>query len=374
MKKLFLFVLAIAACEFCGYASTVGSRPDSLKISRKYWFEGPLEYGDFTQKKSADGTMDLVCSFDYERRDGKADNTNLDMPFVSAYMKRDDSWFDPDYMTKERLALAQIVFDYAEVCNRRAQDELLYGDYEYAEDVVDEYLSKASDFYDKIDRATDGARDTLALRFYADSVKTLLDNTRLPDLYEMRKTSRLSSSICGYAGYQHESYQDFLGNKLTGFNGVGFGTYLEFGRLVLFGDCFIGAGKALSSTSIPLEIYNNDKLGALSYSVSAGLSLGKGLGGRFTPFFGVGGAALSIEDIDDQVSGFRTQWGVNIVLVPSRHVYISGGDDWIVSETTIQAKLYMARTTFDGCEDPCTSINFSLCVGFGMGSAKARRK
>ena len=373
MKKLFLFVLAIAACEFCGYASTVGSRPDSLKISRKYWFEGPLEYGDFTQKKSADGTMDLVCSFDYERRVGKADDTNLDMPFVSAYMKRDASWFDPDYMTKERLALAQIVFDYAEVCNRRAQDELLYGDYEYAEDVVDEYLSKASDFYDKIDRATDGARDTLALRFYADSVKTLLDNTRLPDLYEMRKTSRLSSSICGYAGYQHESYQGFLGNKLTGFNGVGFGTYLEFGRFVLFGDCFIGAGKALSDIPDLVDIYNKDKLEALSFSVSAGLSLGKGFGGRFTPFFGVGRGAISIKETEDQASGFRTQWGVNVVLVPSRNVYISGGSDWGISETIIQAKVYVARTSFENA-DPCTSINFSLCIGYGMGSARARRK
>ena len=372
MKKLFLFVLAIAACEFCGYASTVGSRPDSLKISRKYWFEGPLEYGDFTQKKSEDGTMDLVCSFDYERRDGKADNTNLDMPFVSAYMKRDDSWFDPDYMTKERLALAQIVFDYAEVCNRRAQDELLYGDYEYAEDVVDDYLSKASDFYDKIDRATDGARDTLALRFYADSVRNLLDNTKLPDLYKMSKVSGRSSSFCGYAGYQYEGYQDYLGRSLSGFNGVGFGAYFESGRFVLFGDCFIGAGKAVEQ--IPsFDIYKNDKLEAMSFSVSAGLSLGKGTGGRFTPFFGLGRGVLAIKETEDQVGGFRTQWGVNVILVPSRNVYISGGSYWGITETIIQARVFVARTSFENA-DPCTSINFSLCIGYGMGSAKARRK
>jgi len=311
------------------------------------------------------GSMDLICGIDDQIKEFRVNNSKIVFPCLETYMQRDASWFNPDFMTENRLLLSQTVFDYTEVCTRRAQQEILKGGCEPYE-VVDMYLSEASDFYDKIDKETSGAVDDVRLNFLADSVKSLLAVTELTDLNKIHKESLPEIMGFAYLGYQMENFREPVASAVDFMHcfNIGGGCYL--GRLALNMDLMYGRGSVSSQSSLGY-FYGLDKVDYYKGSLSAGLMICRSTTGNIIPFVGAGVSGFQVpDDSDDSINGKQLQFGVSVSLIPSHNIIF----DWEgkkIHDTAIQARVYMAKNTFSDFEPSFWSLNFSIGLLYGEG-------
>ena len=343
----------------------------TMDASVKYWDEGLLSLSDLSRRSSE---WPEIFKFEYGISYGantwKVGNTRITAPSSRTFMNPYVSWVHPDYATPQMLQYFQTMFDYVEICRRRAANDFAKGSSFNRDQVTDFHLKVADSFFARMKEETVSGQDTAAVRHYADMVSKELAQTQEAS-YENLEVYPKGFGSGFYIGGNSEFPVGPIGKYVNPAVQLVLGCSFTVNRVVVGMDVSVGTAGKLKQ-DLPRDGYKweaGNRLTPGNVEFTLGYTAYDSQWWKLTPF--VGGGLSSIEypsnpvDADkkvDTLSGFRFMAGVEADYKLFRAIEFNSYMD-AMHETSVRARLYVARSAFP-VPGPSWSVNLGIGINF----------
>ncbi len=343
----------------------------------KYWDEGPLDYGDFSARRTglADGRssyLDFGFSSRIEsRREG---NLVYDVMAIRTFMDKLKSWIVPDLCTPQVIQYNQTKFDIAEFVRRKFQADINAPGVDKTK-LREYYLSAFNSSVDAYEQETSYGADSSMVGFYTIKIKEQL--AELSDSIAPPPTRQFSSvgswrMVIGYYGNQYLGEAADYFKMTNGLSlGVGFSFVNHLWVDLLVGFSGMGRLKAVGIRDDGYEWRAGKGVTAINVGTEMSYMLLDKNYFALGPMLGVGAVSISQDLPESMQTQKRTassigNWqfsaGVSFHYKLRRYVnYVFNSQHY--TENNFGVKLYGA---YSNLPVGAYSINFSLvwCPSF----------
>jgi len=341
-----------------------------MDSSVRYWDERPLTFSDLTQRT---GEWPEISEFEYgyfyNEKSWKVGNTEFKAPSSRAFMNPYTSWVHPDYASEDMLLYFQTLFDYVEICRRRAETDFAGGSGFSRPEVMRFHLDVADSFFAKMKEETRSGLDSDAVHHYSRLVSNELAKTTEPQYTDLMLYPK-GCSLGMHAGVGNESYTGALAGYFNPVTGLKFGFDFSIGRVLFVWDILLGTAGRLKQ-DFPRDGYEwkaGERISGGNMDLALGYTVYDSKRWKFSPYagFGVGFRDYPTNPVDpsrnhDEVSGFRLMAGVSADFKLYRSISINSYMANQLNEVSLRTKLYVARTAFP-TPGPSWSVNVSVGV------------
>lgn len=331
---------------------------------------GPLTWDDFTLSDSSRGDEHSYLEFFFSIED-LSDGQGVPSLVASAYMDTRLSWVDRNWRTDNELLYNQVVFDLVELQRRRMQIALNTLAEGSNEPLADSIVARVIADIDRLDNATRHGSDSIALRQWADSLRTVLDSmpsyaSPLPQRTPVDDPYRIGGFLnLGFVSPTGALYHHFS-------HGIGMEMAIENGwrRHFLTTGLILGGAScrndALSTKSIEDDLYKDDALTILSMYLQYGYAIFDNDRYRISPFVGYGflGYYYTTDDEAETSIGPTAgcaSFGIDCKVHLANSVI--GSDRNVLSVNT---RLYCTYSNFSSVEGSPAGFTVNLSLGISL--------
>lgn len=345
----------------------------TMDSSIKYWDERPLELSDL-QKRTSDWPD--ISRFEYgislDQKEWKVGNTRFSVPSSRTYMNPFASWLHPGYASPDMLCYFQTMFDYVEICRRRAEADFAGGSSFSRREVMAFHLDVADSFIAKLKEETASGLDTTAVHHYSRLVSNELAQTGEIIDDDLRINPK-GWSIGLHVGLGNEFYTGAASEYFHPITGLKFGFDISFGRALFVWDMMLGPAGRLKQDLLRDGYKWNagERIHGGNMELALGYTVYDSQWWKVSPYAGVGVGFMDYpsnpgnpEKEKDEIDGLRLVAGLAADYKIRRKISSTPIEPTAtLSERSVRAKLYVARTNFP-IPDPAWSVNFSIGFNF----------